>query len=181
MQSARRADSPGIQATSNYCGYGGVVTPFPPTHFLRLDARRSSLWRRAVVLAAGVSVFGATLTGCSAISDVVVGQVTDAACVVVSDVVDQIAPDVTSAIGNIAIDPVAALAALQTAEAALGVASIGVTSEPAAAAVEDAKSTLGELVTLAEEASNGAQVDQTSLISLQKQFTADLKALTGVC
>lgn len=171
---------PGIQAISFHCRYDDVVTFFRPIRSLRLDAQRSSL-RKAIVLAAGVSVLGATLAGCSVISDVVVGQATDAACLVVSDAVDQIAPDVTSAIGNVAIDPVAALAALQTAEAALGVAAIGVTSEPAATAVEDAKSTLGELVALAEKASNGAQVDQTTLTSLQEQFTGDLKALTGVC
>ena len=158
-----------------------MVIPSPAGHPLNLDAWRGSLWRKAAVAVACVTLCGGALTGCSAISDAVVGQAGNAACVVASDAVDQIAADVTSAIGTLAVDPVAALSALEAAEVAFGVASIGITGEPAAAAVKDIKATLGELITLAEDAVNRAEVDQTALTSLQEQFTADLKALAGVC
>ena len=157
------------------------MIPPTSTNALLPNSLRSSLWRRAAVIVVGVSVFGSTLTGCSAISDVVVGQASDSACAVTSDGIDQIAADVTSAIGDIALDPVAALAALQATEAALGVVSIGITGEPASAAVDDAKATLGKLVAIVEKASNGGQIDQKALTSLQEQFTGNVKALSGVC
>ena len=129
----------------------------------------------------GISVFSATLTGCSALSDIVADQAGQAVCAVGSGVLDQITTDVTSAISNISVDPAAALAALTTAEAALAVASVGITSETGLAAVESAKATLSKLVALAEDASNGSAVGQSAVISLQDQFTTDLKALAGVC
>lgn len=141
----------------------------------------TSPWRRVAVVVVGMSVFSATLTGCSALSDIVTDQAGQAACAVGSGALDQITTDVTSAISNISVDPAAALAALTTAEAALTVASVGITGEAGLAAVESAKATLSKLVAVAEDASNGAAVDQSTVTSLQDQFTTDLKALAGVC
>ncbi|MBX3100727.1 MAG: hypothetical protein KF761_14265 [Salinibacterium sp.] len=121
---------------------------------------------------------GAVLTGCSAVSDIVAGEVNNAACAVGSGAIEQVASDVTTAIGDIAVDPAASLAALTAAEGALGVAAVGLTAEPAASAIEDAKATLGELVALARDASDGIQVDEKEIAALLKQFSADL---SGVC
>lgn len=121
---------------------------------------------------------GTTLTGCSAVSDIVAGEVGNTACAVGSGAIEQVATDVTTAIGNIAIDPAGALAALTVAEAALGVAAVGITGEPAATAIENAKATLGELVGLARDASDGVEIDQTKVEALLKQFSLDL---AGVC
>lgn len=128
------------------------------------------------MLIAGLA--GTTLTGCSAVSEIVGGEVSNAACTVGSAAIEQVATDVTTAIGNIAIDPAGALAALTAAEAALGVAAVGITAEPAATAVDDAKTTLGELVRLARDASEGVEVDQTNVEALLKQFSLEL---AGVC
>lgn len=121
---------------------------------------------------------GVPLTGCSAVSDIVAGEVSNAACAVGSSAIEQIATDVTAAIGKIAVDPAGALAALNAAEAALGVAAVGVTGEPAASAIDDAQATLAELVGLAQDASDGVEVDQTAVETQLKQFSVDL---AGVC
>lgn len=141
----------------------------PPT-------RRSSTRAAGFIVLAGL--LGATLAGCSAVSDIVAGEVNTAACAVGSGAIEQVASDVSTAIGNIAVDPAAALAALTAAEAALGVAAVGLTAEPAASAINDAKATLGELVTLARDASDGVQVDEKEIAALLKQFSVDL---SGVC
>ncbi|WP_339618918.1 hypothetical protein [uncultured Salinibacterium sp.] len=84
----------------------------------------------------------------------------------------------TTAIGDIAVAPAAALATLKAAEDALGVGVLGITAEPAASAVADAKSTLGELVVIAQDATTGVPVDQEAVDTLLEQFTVDL---AGVC
>ena len=147
-----------------------MTTPAP------LANRRNRSWiargAEVIVLA---SIAGATLTGCSVVSDVVAGQVSGAACSAGSGVAERVATDVTTAIGDIAVAPAAALATLKAAEDALGVGVLGITAEPAASAVADAKSTLGELVVIAQDATTGVPVDQDTLL---EQFTVDL---AGVC
>ena len=93
-----------------------MTTPAP------LANRRNRSWiargAEVIVLA---SIAGATLTGCSVVSDVVAGQVSGAACSAGSGVAERVATDVTTAIGDIAVAPAAALATLKAAEDALGV------------------------------------------------------------
>ncbi len=134
--------------------------------------------RKVAGLAVTTGLMVAALSGCSAVSDIVAGEVSNAACAVGSGAIEQVATDVTAAIGSIAVDPVGALVALTAAEAALGVAAVGLTSEPAATAVENAQATLRELVGLAQDASDGVDVDQTKVEALMKQFSVDL---AGVC
>ena len=145
---------------------------------MTMDDPPRGRWSRrtaGILLIAGLA---ATIAGCSAVSDIVAGEVNSAACAVGSGAIEQVASDVTAAIGNIAVDPAGALAALTAAESALGVVAVGLTSEPAATAVENAKATLGELVGLAQDASDGVEVDQNKVEALLKQFSVDL---AGVC
>lgn len=134
--------------------------------------------RKVIGIAVAAGLMVASLTGCSAVSEIVAGEVSNAACAVGSGAIEQVATDVTAAVGNIAVDPAAALAALTAAEAALGVAVVGLTSEPAATAVENARATLGELVGLVQDASDGVEVDQAKVEAPMKQFSVDL---AGVC
>jgi hypothetical protein len=111
----------------------------------------------------------------------VAGQAGQAACAIGSQAVNQVASDVTTAVGDLAIDPATALATLKAADAALVVALVGITGEPAIAAAENARATLGELSALAQDAVDGVPVDEAAVTALQEQFTADLLALAAAC
>lgn len=69
------------------------------------------------------------MTGGFAVSDLVAGEVNSAACAAGTGAIEQVATAVTTAIGDIAVDVAAWLAALPAADAALGVAAVGLTVE----------------------------------------------------
>lgn len=142
--------------------------------------RPSSLARPAraiggALIAAALTV---SLVGCSALGDVVGQQVGSAACTVGSGVIKQIASDVATAAADVSVDPAAALASLQTAEAALAVAAVSFTEEPAASAIVSAQAALVELTTMATDASNGVAIDEQALAAATENFA---KQLSGVC
>lgn len=135
--------------------------------------------RYLVGLLAGSIALATTLTGCSIVSDAVVGELGTVACAAGSTALQQLGGDVAAAVADLAVDPAATVRALKTVEAALAVAVLGITSEPSATAAENAKATLAEIIVIADDAAtNGTVADPAALSSLVEDFTTDI---TGVC
>lgn len=144
-----------------------------------MDLRRTPAPRALLTLATATLALGA-LVGCSEVEDAVRDTAAEAGCQVAQEAVDGVTSQARQAVEDLGADPAGAERELRNLRDAVATAADGLSGE-VGTHLDEAEAALDDLVTQAEAAADGTQVDEAAVESAQTELDTAVDELTQVC